>query len=248
MLARVFEEAEPIVWVRVNAFQLESLKAVALRMLLHSPYYASRPAELADGVMVPRQPGPCAFSGPITILVCRDNERAVGIARELKNAAEEGRGSTASAEAVVTRDAEEALEGVNAAPLEGHVVFLLYLNDKTFLDAGGAVARLVQAAMDRRIAIAMVHEQDPIYGGVPFRNFFQQTPQVLLQPPYKIFDTVAVPLYPAPEHRTVSLRLALSSMGAVPCDAGPLQRRWQLLRRRIAVARLMRRRPAELIV
>ena len=248
MLARVFEEVKPIVWVRVTTFQLDSLKAVARRMLLHSPYYASRPAELAAGVMVPRQPGPSAFSGPVTILVCRDNEGAVGIARELKNAAEEGRGSTASAEAVVTRDAEEALEGVNAAPLSGHVVFLLYLNDKTFLDAGGAVARLVQAAMDRRIAVAMVHEQDPTCGGVPFRNFFQQTPQVLLQPPYKIFDTVAVPLYPAPEHRTVSLRLALSSMGAVPCDAGPLQRRWQLLRRRIAVARLMRRRPAELIV
>ena len=99
--------------------------------------------------------------------------------------------------------------------------------------------------MDRRIAVAMVHEQDPICGGIPFRNFFQQTPQVLLQPPYKIFDTVAVPLYPSEAHRTVSLRLALSSMGAVPCDAGPLQRRWQLLRRRIAVARLVRRRPAE---
>ena len=131
--------------------------------------------------MVPRQPGPCAFSGPVTILVCRGNSGAVGIARELKNAAEEGRGSTASAEAVTIRDAEEALEGVNAAPLSGHVVFLLYLNDRTFLDAGpgGAVARLVQAAMDRRIAIAMVHEQEPSHGGVPFRNFFQQTPQVI---------------------------------------------------------------------
>merc|ERR550514_1853618 len=214
MLARVFEASSPIVWVRVNAFQLESLKAVALRMLLHSPYYASRPAERADG-----------------------------IARELKTAAREGRGSTASAETVVIRDAEEALEGASAAPLSGHVVFLLYLNDKTFLDAVGAVARLVQAAMDRRIAIAMVHEQDPIYGGVPVRNFFQQTPQVLLQPPYKLFDTVAVPLFPAPEHRKMSRRLVLSSMGAVPCDAGPLQRRWQLLRRHIAVARLVRRRP-----
>ena len=245
MLARVFEATPPIVWVRVNAFQLESLKAVALRMLLHSPYYASRPAELAGGVMVPGQAGPVAFSGPVTILVCRDNEGAVGIARELKTAAREGRGSTASAETVTIRDAEEALEGVNAAPLSGHVVCLLYLNNKTFLDAGGAVARLVQAAMDRRIAIAMVHEQDPSFGGVPFRNFFQQTPQVLLQQPYKLFDTVAVPLFPAPEHRTVSLRLALSSMGAVPCDAGPLRRRWQLLRRRIAVARLVRRHPAE---
>merc|ERR1719473_1025553 len=106
MLARVFEASSPIVWVRVNAFQLESLKAVALRMLLHSPYYASRPAELAGGVMVSRQAGPVAFSGPVTILVCRDNEGAVGIARELKNAAVEGRGSTASAKAVAIRDAE----------------------------------------------------------------------------------------------------------------------------------------------
>ena len=39
--------------------------------------------------MVPRQPGPCAFSGPVTILVCRDNEGAVGITRELKKAAGE---------------------------------------------------------------------------------------------------------------------------------------------------------------
>ena len=143
------------------------------------------------------------------------------------------------------RDAEEALEGANAAPLSGHVVLLLYLNDKTFLDAGGTVARLVQAAMDRRIAIAMVHEQEPSHGGVPFRNFFQQTPQVLQRPPYKLFETVAVPLYPSEEHREISLRLILTSMGAVSCDAGPLRRRWQLLRRRIAVARLVRWRPAE---
>ena len=214
-------------------------------MLRHSPYYMRHPETLAAGVIVAGEVPPYAFVGPVTILVCRDNEDADGIARELKNAAGEGRGSTASAETVTIRDAEEALEGANAAPLSGHVVFLLYLNDKTFLDAGGAVARLVQAAMDRRIAIAPIHEQEPARGGVPFRNFLQQTPQVLQQPPYKLFDTVAVPLFLAPEHRNVSLRLALSSMGAVPCDAGPLRRRWQLLRRRIAVARLVRRRPAE---
>jgi len=31
-------------------------------------------------------------------------------------------------------------------------------------------------------------------------------------------------------------------MGAVPCDAEPLERQWQLLLRRLAVARLRRRR------
>ena len=139
------------------------------------------------------------------------------------------------------REAEGVLDD---APAGTNAVLLLYLTNRTFLDEGGTVARLVQTAMDRRVPIALVAEQDPGRGGCPFRVCMQQTPQMLQQPPYKLFDTVAVPLYPAPEHRRVSRRLALSSMGAVPCDAGPLQRRWQL-RRRIAVARLVRRRPAE---
>ena len=269
MLARIFGEADPIVWVRVNAYQLESLKAITLRMLRHSPYYSPSSdrrtssttssstspdarrvcqglAELADGVMVPGQAEPLAFSGAVTILVCSVNGRAPGLAEEVKEAAREGRGSIAvNTEPVVIREAEEALQGADATPLEGHVVFLLYLNDKAFLDEDGDVARLAQTAMDRRIAIVPVHEQDPGRGGCPFRQFLQQTPQVLQRSPYKLYDTVAVPLYSSVEHRPVSLRHILRSMGAVPCDAGLIQRRWQLLRRRIAVARLVRRPPAE---
>ena len=81
MLARVFEKT-PIVWVRVNAFQLESLKAIALRMLLHSPYYASRTAELAAGVTVPGEVVPVALSGPVTLLHCRDNEGAFELSED----------------------------------------------------------------------------------------------------------------------------------------------------------------------
>ena len=40
----------------------------------------------------------------------------------------------------------------------------------------------------------------------------------------------------------MSLRQVLRGMGAVPCDAEPLERQWQLLLRRLAVARLRRRR------
>ena len=98
--------------------------------------------------------------------------------------------------------------------------------------------------MDRRIAIVLVHEQDPSCGGRPFQHFIQQTPLVLQRPPYKLYNTVAVPLYPSEEHRKVSLRLVLRGLGALPCDAGPLRRQWQLLLRRMAVARLVRRRPA----
>ena len=43
--------------------------------------------------MVPGEAGPFAFSGPVTILVCRGNEDAFGIAEEVKLASGEGRGS-----------------------------------------------------------------------------------------------------------------------------------------------------------
>ena len=59
----------------------------------------------------------------------------------------------------------------------------------------------------------MLHEQDPKRGGCPFRTFFDQTPDVL-QRRYRLFDTLAVPLYPSPEHRKVSLRHALRCLGA----------------------------------
>ena len=60
-----------------------------------------------------------------------------------------------------------------------------------------------------------VHEQDLRKGPCAFRVFFQQTPEKL-QKKHRIYDTLAVPLYPSPEHRRVSLRYALRNMGAVP--------------------------------
>jgi len=227
----------------VNAFQLESLKAVALRMLLHSPYYASRPAELAGGVMVPRQPGPCVFSGPVTILVCRDNDGAWSVAEEVQEAAKKGRALAPEAAkdgVVAIREADHALENLVD---DSHHVLLLYMTDRLWYDPDGTVARLVQAAMDRNITIAMVHEQTPNLGGCPFSTFFQgQTPQVLLQPPYSLYNALAIPLYGSPEHRKVSLRHVLRHMGAVSCDAGLLRRKLQRLRHFMSVARLVRTR------
>jgi len=91
VLACVFDEADPIVWVRVHDFQVESLKEIALRMLRHTPYYARHNSELAPGVAVPGEVGPFALSSPITVLVCRDNKGAFDVAREVKAVAREGR-------------------------------------------------------------------------------------------------------------------------------------------------------------
>ena len=257
-LAKIFGEP-PVVWVRVHAFQLESLKAIALRMLRCTPVYLHHAAILAGGVAVPGQVGPHVFQRLVTIFVCRGNDGALNVAAEVAAAAREGRGllskttcrrsraSTGTSTdtrvsetaTVEVREADGALDGGDN---RADAVLLLYLTNRIFLDESGAVARLVRRAIDQRIPFALVAEQDPARGGCPFRQCLQQTPQVLQQPPYNLYNTVAVPLFPS-EHRKVSLRLGLRSMGAVPCDAGPLRRQWQLLRRHMAVARLVRRRP-----
>ena len=61
----------------------------------------------------------------------------------------------------------------------------------------------------------MVHEQDPSKGACPFRRFFEQTPEVL-QKKHRLFDVLAVPLYPSPQHRQISLSYALRDIGATP--------------------------------
>ena len=254
VLGKIFANEAPIVWVRVHEFQLESLKAIALRILRHCVRYMScgtslqRPVTidrtisqgqslLVGGVNVPGEVGPYRFSGPITILVCHGNEGAFNVAEEVRAAAHEGRTDArtdaAGPRTVMIREAEGVLDD---APAGTDAVLLLYLTNRTFLDEGGTVARLVQTAMDRRVPIALVAEQDPGRGGCPFRLCMQQTPQMLQQPPYKLFDTVAVPLYSSPEHRKVSLRHVLRSMGAAPCDAAALTRCLRICRRHILEA------------
>jgi hypothetical protein len=83
-----------------------------------------------------------------------------------------------------------------------------------FLDKEGTVAVLVKKAMDSRIPVVMLHEQDVDLGGCPFNILFEQTPKELQKSPYKLFDIVAVPLFPTPEHRKMSLRMTLRNMGA----------------------------------
>lgn len=68
--------------------------------------------------------------------------------------------------------------------------------------------------MDAKVELALVQELDPSRGGCPFNVFLAQTPDILRKPPYKMFDTVAIPLYSSPEHRQISLRHVLKALGA----------------------------------
>ena len=69
----------------------------------------------------------------------------------------------------------------------------------------------VQRAMDARMPIALVNEQDEERGACVFARYFELAPDVLQQPPYKLFDLVAVPLYGFTPARTIARSGACNS-------------------------------------
>ena len=225
---------DPIVWVRVHDFQVVSLKATALRLLRALPYYKAHPSEISKGLKVSDELGKFAFASPTTLLVVAANGGARKVAHELKANATDGK------ENATIADAEELLLGGSKPP--GKPVLILYLNASTFLDTGGVVAAMVKRALDLRLPIAPVQEQDPSLGGCPFRVFFEQCPKELQMPPYKLFDTLAVPLYPAPEHREISLRHVLRGMGGRSQSARGMRRAVSITAAVLVCARCCRRR------
>jgi len=94
-------------------------------------------------------------------------------------------------------------------------VFLLYLNDKTFLHAAGKTLaeelRTVRAE-GSTVQVIMVHENENARGGCDFGIFFDgRTPQDLLQG--GLFKALALALYPG-VFWPVSAALVANVMGA----------------------------------
>ena len=171
--------------------QLVSVKAIVLRTLAQLPFYQKHPRALASGLRVPGEIGPRHFATTATILVCATNEGARRVAEELRDA---------SGNATV-EGAEEALA---ADSLPSNAVLLLYLNARAFIDLDEAMAATVKRALDRNVPIEMLNEQDPSRGACPFCEVAERTPRELQLPPYRLFDTMAVALYPAEEYRQTS--------------------------------------------
>jgi len=67
-------------------------------------------------------------------------------------------------------------------------------------------------AKNKGIRIILVHEQDLDKGGCPFSLIIEKTSTELLDPPFKLFREIAIPLYTRDEYRTISLRLILQKM------------------------------------
>jgi len=159
------------------------------------------------------------MNSDIRLLVCSDNTGAQNVAREVAN---ECAGSRPISIKLVSQQADLTEAGQS----QYKEMLLLYLNDQAFLDSNGSVRVLVKQAMDLKISIIPVHEQDAQKGSCRFGIIVDQTPQELLNPPYKIWDTLSIPLFQvsAAEHRKISLRHILNRMGASQSSGVPRAR------------------------
>jgi len=88
------------------------------------------------------------------------------------------------------------------------------LNNGISLDKESKTLEIVKMAKNKDICIILVHEQDVGKGGCPFSLIIEKTSTELLDPPFKLFREIAIPLYTRDEYRTISLRLILQRMGA----------------------------------
>ena len=172
-----------------------------MRVLRHLPYYVSNPGGLDRGLALPGELPPFRFPPPgITVLVCDANVGAREVAEEIRATTIADRSNSAG---TVMVDDVGAVFAAGAAPPPGAVALLVYLNESAFTDAGGVLAATLRRAMDAGVPIALVHELDEERGACVFARYFDQAPDVLQQPPYKLFDRMAVYLYPSAGHRKI---------------------------------------------
>ena len=177
-----------------------------MRVLRQLPYYVSIPSDLDRGLTLPGELSPFRFPPPcITILTCDANVGARAVANEVRATA-----VRTSSDSTVRIEEAGAVLAAGAAQPPGTVALLIYLNERAFTDAGGVVTATVLRAMDARMPIALVNEQDEERGACVFARYFELAPDVLQQPPYKLFDLVAVPLYPGADHRKIRSAIRLS--------------------------------------
>lgn len=131
---RLVVEIEPVVWVRLNDYQAESLKTVAFRMLHHLPYYEKNKMELQRGQKLPGELGTVCTSLPVTLLWCKANNGSSQLAEEIRIAY--AAGSLANSSRIEMKEvADAAMEDQTQTK-----VMLVYLNRETFSDDGVRLA------------------------------------------------------------------------------------------------------------
>ena len=195
-------------------------------ILSHLPHYTAFPEELEAGITVPRELGTLVVRSRINILICEHDEGSVQLADELKSfvpACEMNSITIQSASTYFERNQHPLVENdtditelLIAAPIS---YFLLYLNKDTFVledpEHGHLLNRMLQQSLeDPNVKVVLVHEKEVFKGACEFKVFYRSAPLTLINPPYNLFNEIAIPLYSMKEYREVSLKQMLLKMGA----------------------------------
>jgi hypothetical protein len=197
-------DARPVIpWHRVGAYQLISLKQVAVKLLS-----AAQPDVGEPRLYLPGELSRCALRmpSPVRLWVSDANKGARSVAEELV-AMDRSMLSVVSMPSRLRLPANDDC-GRNAA-------MLLYLNDQTFSDP--QLAEDVRSMLKNNEKIVLAHENDAAKGGCEFATFFCVTPQDIIDS--GLYGPLAVALHLGDEHRTVSLRLLALALGARVVDS-----------------------------
>uniref|UniRef100_A0A7S3TEN2 Tyrosine-protein kinase ephrin type A/B receptor-like domain-containing protein n=1 Tax=Emiliania huxleyi TaxID=2903 RepID=A0A7S3TEN2_EMIHU len=176
-----------IVWMRIEEFQIVSLKMISEALLLQTPAYASlKTLPLKVPGELERQR--FGFVKPVILWASPANPGARDLANELattfpglrvSRAAVTPKGPPPLLRSMSSLRAASArqLGRPSAGPPEA-THMLLYLCEATWLDE--RLEEQVKAARDAGLPIVMAHEKDPDLGGCAFARFFETTPQELV--------------------------------------------------------------------
>ena len=163
-------------WHRVAQYQKVSLKLIAEGVLSGCPSISKE--DLSQGLFFPGELE-CAklrLEKPVTLVVSKHNPGAAGLADELASAFTGITIRPASVEKQRRRSLSRKFswQGDLASPMSEKWLFLLYLNERTFIDdAGELLAEQVRAVHEQDTrSILLVHENDAALGGCEFSRCY----------------------------------------------------------------------------
>lgn len=213
VVGRVFS-MNPILWLGGGGahFAVEAVKMVSFSILRNLPYYTKRPGELAPGLKIQGELGAVEMSQPVDVYVCAGNVGARRVVEEARSTIPNQTEFINILDGGTLLDIDQTFEDDN--PTDKKQYLLLYLDEDIFLDEEEEVYEIVRKAILMSIEVVTVHEQDSALGACAFETFFGQTPAELIEPPFTLYKDIAVPLYPDPEYRKVSIRQLLMKFGA----------------------------------
>ena len=209
----IFRGRTVIPWHRIQEFQLVSLKLLAEQLLLgclSTPLGC--PSKVSQNSIDLYIPGELplrkmALHGRILVYASPYNPGALPVAMDLA--------ASMGGHLEVTGDPTAITTKLPDTTRKRTTVFMLYLNDKTFLStAGEMLANELRTVRTEgsTVKVIMVHENDTDRGGCDFGIFFDgRTPQDLLQD--GLFKALALALY-SHVHWPVSVALVANAMGA----------------------------------